>query len=119
VLLVEDDEQVRSIAHEILKLHGYRVLSAATPHEALDLSAGFREPIHLVITDVVMPQMNGRELAQRLRRARPNLQVLYMSGYAEKAFDEADALANAAFLQKPITPDLLAHNVRRVLDRRR
>ncbi|MEI9947796.1 MAG: ATP-binding protein [Pseudomonadota bacterium] len=116
LLLVEDDDQVRSVAHEILKLQGYRVLPAATPEDALQLSARFPERIHLVLTDVVMPEMNGRELAQRLRAVRPDLQVLYMSGYADVALNSDDALTSATFLQKPLTPESLGHAVRRVLD---
>ncbi len=107
---------MRSVAHEILKLQGYRVLPAATPFDALRLSAGFPERIHLMLTDVVMPEMNGRDLAERLRGERPNLRVLYMSGYADKALESDDALTSATFLQKPLTPDSLAHAVRRVLD---
>jgi CheY-like chemotaxis protein len=116
LLVVEDDEQVRSVAHEILKLQGYRVLPAASPGDALQLSARFPERIHLMLTDVVMPEMNGRDLAQRLLNERPDLQVLYMSGYADKALSSDDALTMTTFLQKPLTPDSLAHAVRRVLD---
>jgi CheY-like chemotaxis protein len=119
VLLVEDDEQVRNVAHEILRLQGYRVIPAATPKEALELSARFPERIELVVTDVVMPEMNGRDLAERLRAERPDLQVLYVSGYAEKALDAEGSLSDATFLQKPLTPDALAHTVRRILDARR
>jgi CheY-like chemotaxis protein len=118
VLLVEDDDQVRAIAHEILELQGYRVLAAASPGDALGLSARFPERIHLVITDLVMPEMNGRELAQRLCGERPNLRVLFMSGYADKALESVDSLKSAAFLQKPLTPDLLTRMVRQVLDAR-
>ena len=116
LLLVEDDDQVRNVAQEILKLQGYRVLPAGTPSAALQLSARFPERIDLMLTDVVMPEMNGRELAQRLLSERPDLQVLYMSGYADKALNSDDALTSATFLQKPLTPDSLAHAVRRVLD---
>jgi two-component system cell cycle sensor histidine kinase/response regulator CckA len=116
VLLVEDDDQVRNVAHEILRLQGYRVLPAATPTAALALSARFPERIHLVITDMVMPEMNGRDLAHRLRGQRPNLEVLYMSGYADKALDLEGSLSSASFLQKPLTPDSLSHTVRQVLD---
>ena len=116
LLLVEDDDQVRSVAHEILKLQGYRVLPAGTPGDALQLSARFPERIHLMLTDVVMPEMNGRDLARRLLSERPDLQVLYMSGYADQALNSDDALTSASFLQKPLTPDSLAQAVRRVLD---
>jgi PAS domain S-box-containing protein len=116
LLLVEDDDQVRSVTHEILKLQGYRVLPAGSPADALQLSARFPERIHLMLTDVVMPEMNGRQLAQRLLGERPDLQVLYMSGYADNALSSDDALTSSIFLQKPLTPDSLAQAVRRVLD---
>jgi len=116
LLLVEDDDQVRSVAQEILKLQGYRVLPAATPAVALELSATFPERIDLMLTDVVMPEMNGRELAQRICGQRPELQVLYMSGYADQALNTDDALTRDTFLQKPLTPDSLSTAVRRVLD---
>ena len=118
VLLVEDDDQVRSVARQILELQGYRVLPAGTAQEALELSAGFPGRIQLLVTDVVMPKMNGRDLARRLCVERPTLRVLYMSGYADKALDSDDARSRASFLQKPITPDSLAHAVRQVLNAR-
>jgi PAS domain S-box-containing protein len=113
VLLVEDDEQVREVAAEILRLHGYRVLTAATPAEAQRLAAEPAERIDVLVTDVVMPDMNGPELAERLRDLRPELQVVYMSGYAERALDK---LSGAAFLQKPVTPDSLTRMIRSLLD---
>jgi two-component system, cell cycle sensor histidine kinase and response regulator CckA len=117
LLLVEDDPQVRQIASEILKLHGYRVLDASGPSHALELSAGFGERIDLLVTDVVMPEMNGRALAERLREARPELEVLYMSGYTHDALLPGNLLSSGvAFLQKPITPVLLASAVRQLLD---
>lgn len=118
LLLVEDDEQVRQVAFEVLKLQGYRVMAAASPREALELSAEFTGRIDLLVSDVVMPEMSGSTLAERLRQTRPDLAVLYMSGYADRALDKA-ALAQAAFLQKPVTPDLLTNMVRTVLDARR
>lgn len=116
LLLVEDDDQVRGVALEILKLQGYRLLAAATPAEALRISGEFSERIDLMLTDVVMPEMNGRQLARRLCEERPGLQVLYMSGYADKALNGDDALNRDNFLQKPLTPDSLASAVRRLLD---
>jgi two-component system, cell cycle sensor histidine kinase and response regulator CckA len=120
LLLVEDEEQVRCIAREILRGHGYRVLDAASPSEALALSAAYCGPVHLLVTDVILPEMNGRILSERLRDQRPELEVLFMSGYTDKALEPDGVLApGAAFLQKPITPKALASAVRRILDRRR
>jgi PAS domain S-box-containing protein len=117
LLLVEDEEQVRTVAREILGSHGYRVLVAASPTEALALAAAHGGPIDLLVTDVIMPEMNGRVLSERLREARPGLEVLFMSGYTDKALDPDGVLApGAAFLQKPITPHSLASAVRRLLD---
>ena len=118
VLLVEDDEQVRMIACQILKLQGYRVLESNGPVDALVQSKSFTERIDLLITDVVMPKMNGRLLAERLREQRPNLLVLYMSGYADNVLEPEPALAGAAFLQKPLTPLTLTSIVRHLLDAR-
>ncbi len=118
VLLVEDDEQVRLIASQILKLHGYRVLDAAGPADAIEQSQRFAEGIELLITDVVMPKMNGRSLAERLREQRPQLLVLYMSGYADHVLEAEGALAGAGFLQKPLTPLTLTAMVRHLLDGR-
>ena len=117
VLLVEDEEQVRIIARDILRGHGYRVLDARSPSEALALSAAYRDTIDLLVTDVIMPEMNGRMLSERLRVQRPELEVLFISGYTDKALDPEGVLApGSAFLQKPITPDSLASAVRRLLD---
>jgi two-component system, cell cycle sensor histidine kinase and response regulator CckA len=117
LLLVEDEEQVRVVACEILKDEGYRVLEAASPTEALTVAAAFSGPIDLLVTDVILPEMNGRVLSERLRRARPTLEVLFMSGYTDKALDPDGVLApGSAFLQKPITPQALTSAVRRLLD---
>jgi CheY-like chemotaxis protein len=93
------------------------VLVAASPSEALALSASHGGSIELLVTDVIMPEMNGRALSDRLREARPGLEVLFMSGYTDKALDPDGVLApGSAFLQKPITPQTLASAVRRLLD---
>jgi PAS domain S-box-containing protein len=119
VLLVEDEEQVRIIARDILLALGYRVLDAGGPSEALALSAAYGGSIDLLVSDVIMPEMNGRALSERLRLQRPDLEVLYMSGYADKALDPDGVLApGSAFLQKPITPASLTSAVRRLLDER-
>jgi PAS domain S-box-containing protein len=117
VLLVEDEEAVRSLVGEILQMHGYTVLEARHPGEALLLAERHPDPIHLLVTDVVMPQMGGHELAERLQSARPELRVIYMSGYP----DDASVLrgvveTGSIFLPKPFTPDALAQRVREILD---
>lgn len=117
VLVVEDDEAVRELAREILEKTGYTVLEARHGVEALLISDRHTGPIHLLLTDVIMPQLNGRGLAQRLTSLRPDTKVLYMSGYTTKDLISHGMLdAGVAFLQKPFTPDGLALRVRQVLD---
>ncbi|MBI3455341.1 MAG: GAF domain-containing protein [Candidatus Rokubacteria bacterium] len=117
VLLVEDEEDVRALARDILVGHGYTVMEAAKGDEALLISQQREGPIHLLLTDVVMPQMNGRELADGLAPARPEMKVLYMSGYADEVIGHCGVLEpGIAFLAKPFTADALASKVREVLD---
>jgi two-component system, cell cycle sensor histidine kinase and response regulator CckA len=117
ILLVEDEEQVRTVTLSILRRQGYRVLAAPHPGAALLLAEDHAEAIELLITDVVMPQMSGPELAKRLAGARPAMKVLYMSGYTDDAVVRHGVLeAGVAFLQKPITPASLATKIREVLD---
>ncbi len=114
---MEDEESIRSLVHGILQSHGYKVLEAGHPLEALDISKKFDGPIHLLFTDVVMPQMNGREVAEQISVARPNTKVLYMSGYTDHAIAHHGVLnPGVPFLQKPFSPETLAHKVREVLD---
>ncbi|MGA8619579.1 MAG: PAS domain S-box protein [Candidatus Sulfotelmatobacter sp.] len=113
VLLVEDEESVRQLVRETLEARGYRVLEAGNGNAALALAAGHSDPIHLIITDVVMPGLSGHELAQQLLAARPGLKVLYLSGYAQGAFPATEA--HKAFLQKPFTLQSLSRKVREVL----
>ncbi len=117
MLLVEDEEAVRALAGTVLQRNGYRVLEAPRGPEAVEIFERHEGPINLLLTDVVMPGMSGRELAERLRRLSPELKVLYMSGYREEALD-GRGLANQgrAFLQKPFTPSALTHRVRELLD---
>jgi PAS domain S-box-containing protein len=117
VLLVEDEAPVRELARRMLEAKGYQVLAAANPADALTLVAGHPEPIQLLVTDVIMPGIDGRELARNLQQARPGLRVLYLSGYANEAIVHRGVLdAGVAFLQKPFTPDTLSRKVRAVLD---
>ena len=117
VLLVEDDEQIRVVARCILQRHGYRVIEARNPGEALLWCEQHGSAIHLLLTDVVMPQMSGRQLAERLGPLRPEMKVLFMSGYADGAL-VSQLATGAAFLQKPLTPGAVARKVREVLDAR-
>ena len=116
VLLVEDEDQVRAVAHDILARAGYHVVEARGAGEALLLCEG-RADIHLLLTDVVMPQMSGPELARRVRSLRPQTKVLCMSGYTDDSIVRHGVLdASFAFIQKPITPETLARKVREVLE---
>ena len=118
ILLVEDQDEVRVVARDILRRYGYHVLEARHAGEALLLCERHMRTIHLLLTDVVMPQMNGRELAGRLLRERPELRVLYMSGYTEHAIVHHAILdSDVEYLQKPIVPEALARRVRQVLDK--
>jgi CheY-like chemotaxis protein len=116
VLVVEDEPEVRRLTCEILKAHGYRVLEAANAGEALLLSERHPAPIHLMITDVVMPGLTGRELAERLSPLQPGLRVLFMSGYMENTIAHRGLLdPDVAYLQKPFMPEQLLTKVRATL----
>jgi signal transduction histidine kinase/ActR/RegA family two-component response regulator len=117
VLLVEDEEVVRDMATDILRESGYHVLEAKHGNEALILSKQYRGEIHLMLTDVVMPQMSGRELAEQLTPLRRDMKVLYMSGYTDDAIVHHGVLEEGtAFIGKPFSPDALARKVRETLD---
>ena len=117
ILLVEDAEGVRKLARRLLTECGYRVLTAANPHEALVLSENHEDPIHLVLTDVIMPGMSGKDLADRVLAGRPQTKILYMSGYTGDVLADRGVLAaGTELLQKPFTPSTLASRVREVLD---
>ena len=117
ILVVEDEAMVRSLARISLGKRGYRVLEAANGGEALQLTEQHTDPIHLMVTDLVMPGMSGQELAERLARLRPGMKVLYISGYTDRALMRESVLPpGAAYLEKPFTPDALARKVRAVLD---
>jgi CheY-like chemotaxis protein len=117
VLVVEDDEMVRKLTCDLLGMQGYNVLVASHASEALQICETCADAIHMVLTDVVMPQISGPELINRLAPLRPGLRVLYMSGYIDNAVVRHGLLhARAPFLQKPFTLHTLAHKVREVLD---
>ncbi len=118
VLVVEDDEIVRRLVSQVLKKSGYVVLEASGPEHALQIAEERAEPIPLMITDVVMPGMSGRQLATRLAPSRPQMRVLYISGYTDDSVVRHGLLdPTMNFLQKPFTPSALARKVREVLDR--
>jgi PAS domain S-box-containing protein len=117
ILLVEDDEAVRELTEMVLQSYGYNVLVAEDPGDAQTLSDTPGAEIALVLTDVVMPKMSGRELVRRLTDKHPHLRVLYMSGYTDNVITSGGVLEpGLAFLQKPFTPASLASKVREVLD---
>ncbi len=117
ILLAEDAAPVRSVAKEVLRRHGYRVLTAADGRTALELADTHPGPIDLLITDVIMPELSGRQVADRLMERLPKLKVLFVSGYTDDAIVRHGILEpGIAFLQKPFSPESLARKVREVLD---
>jgi len=117
VLLVEDEDELRMLAREILEGYGYTVFEGRQPAEALLVAERHTGPIDLLVTDVVMPEMSGRALAERLQPLRPEMKVLYMSGYTANAIVHHGRLdPGTPFIQKPFTPEALARRVREVLD---
>src|SRR2546425_2677178 len=117
LLVAEDEQLVRLLARKILEHAGYAVLVASGGPDALRLAGQHRGPIDLLLTDVVMPEMSGRELMHRLAGHRPEMRVLYMSGYADEAVERHGVLdPGTAVIQKPFTPHGLARHGREVLD---
>jgi two-component system, cell cycle sensor histidine kinase and response regulator CckA len=115
VLLVEDEESVRQLVRETLAAKGYHVMEAENGESGIAVAAQHDGKIDLVITDVVMPGMGGRELVKQLAQSRPQTRVLYLSGYTEDAISEGSIESGAAFLQKPFTLQALSRKVREVL----
>jgi CheY-like chemotaxis protein len=117
ILLVEDEAAVRQLARKILEGHGYTVLTADGGSSALTLAQRHAGTIHLLLTDVVMPELSGRDLATALDRTGGRIRVLYMSGYTDDTIIRHGVLeAGVAYLQKPFTPEALLRKVREVLD---
>jgi CheY-like chemotaxis protein len=116
ILLVEDDEGVRGLAKDTLEASGYTVLPVSNGQEALEISAHYPKPIDLVLTDVVMPGLGGRELAERIRQERPAIKVLFMSGYTDDlVLTHGVADGTAAFIEKPFAGPKLLGRIRKVL----
>jgi nitrogen-specific signal transduction histidine kinase/ActR/RegA family two-component response regulator len=119
ILLAEDNEMVRALACEILKRHGYTVVEARHGADALDIGRRYHGPIHLLLTDVVMPEMSGPELVSRLAPIRPQMKIIYMSGYPADAIDHQGMIDQGIeFLPKPIGVETLVRKLREVLDGR-
>jgi PAS domain S-box-containing protein len=117
ILLVEDQDEIRDLVREFLEKNGYTVLHAADGNEALQMAKEYKHPIHLLLTDVVMPNLGGRELARRLTQPRPQMKVLFMSGYPDHATWSSELVDDtAAVLQKPFPLDTLVRKIRTLLD---
>jgi CheY-like chemotaxis protein len=118
ILLVEDDTRIRQLIRKVLIGRGYTVLDTLNGTEALAVSAHYDGVIHLLLTDIVMPELYGPEVAQRIVARRPNLSVLYISGFTDRLGIDLGTLSGAAsFLHKPFTPDTLVMKVRECLER--
>jgi PAS domain S-box-containing protein len=116
VLVVEDEKEVRALACDVLRRHRYMVLEAPSPEVAMRICERYPGPIQLLLTDVVMPGLSGRELADRVAPLRPEMRIVYMSGYTDDVTGPHGVLESGAFIPKPFTPTVLARKVRQVLD---
>lgn len=116
ILLVEDQAHLLALTQEFLQRLGYRVLPAASAEEAMQVAAAFPDTIHMLLTDVVMPGLNGRQLARALEASRPEMKVFYVSGFADEAFNEAGPHGHGtAFLEKPFELEELAQKIREIM----
>ena len=115
ILVAEDEDGVRRIVRTVLQAHGYTVIEASSGNEAVLTATQHRGPIDLLLTDVVMPDLGGRALADRVRAQRPQIRVLYMSGYADDALTQRGVSQGDPFLQKPFTPLALTRKIQDVL----
>lgn len=118
ILVVDDEGAIRSLTRSVLESQGYQVLEAPNGTEALLQASLYKAPIHLLMTDVVMPGMNGPQLAQAVTQSHPELRVLFFSGYTDEALAEQGLLEKGPpFLKKPCAPDVLTRTVREILDK--
>jgi CheY-like chemotaxis protein len=115
ILVVEDSPQLRELMREVLEARGYHILDAEHGAAALETARRHDGPIHLLLTDVIMPGMNGRQLAERLRAVRPETRVLLVSGYSADALAPYGVESGVPTVQKPFTPDELVRRVRAIL----
>jgi CheY-like chemotaxis protein len=118
ILVVEDSLQVRTLIHDVLEAHGYRVFAAPSAREALEIAGRPGVQFDLLLTDIDMPEMNGRELADTLSARQPGLKVVFVSGYGSDELARHGVTPGAALLQKPFGPKVLARTVRETLDLR-
>jgi CheY-like chemotaxis protein len=117
ILMVEDHDDVRKLAAQILEGQGYRILEASCGDDGLAISKEWKGPIHMILTDVVMPRMSGRELVERCKESRQDFKVLYMSGYTDHTIVDHGVLEQGTnLIQKPFTVEGLSRKVREVLD---
>jgi len=117
ILLVDDEEELRNMVHRRLSIAGYCVFSAANGKEALGLLASCPDPVHLLLTDIEMPGMNGVDLAECAKRLCPRLKVLFISGFADDFLACYGLLPTDHLLRKPFSPDQIAGKVREILDK--
>jgi len=116
ILLVEDDDSVREMIKTFLEPAGYNILQAQNGFDALETSKTYEGEIHLLLTDVIMPKMNGQEVADELKKTRPEMQIIFMSGYTDDVIAHHGVLeAGVNFIQKPVTLSRLAKKLREVL----
>jgi two-component system cell cycle sensor histidine kinase/response regulator CckA len=119
IMVVDDEPEIRSLARDILEPRGYTVIEAGDGEAALILAGHHAGPIHLVLSDVVMPHLSGPAMAERLKAVRPDTKVVFMSGYTTEVMGEFGVvLSGAPFIAKPFNPDALAQKLREVLDYR-
>jgi len=118
VLVVEDNVSILNLAQKALQKYGYKVLAAKSGEDALRIGKEYEGPIDLLLTDVVMPTISGKETAERLQPLYPQMKVIYMSGYTDDAIVHLGVLEPGLnFIEKPFSPDVLASKVREVLDK--
>jgi hypothetical protein len=116
ILVVEDEDNVRALLTSMLKKQGYQVLQSPGPEEAVRICREYQRTIHLLLTDVVMPGMSGPDLADHLVLSRPEMKVMFMSGYADSAIARHRIRPDTPFIQKPFLPEALYRKLRELLD---